>query len=62
MGVVRLGADGEVEIIEPCAEEEAAKAEVAVIAIAEALGRLMARRDYDEAIKAQIASRERTTR
>ena len=35
MGVVRLGADGEVDIIEPCAEEEAAKADAAVIAIAE---------------------------
>lgn len=62
MGVARLGANGAVEIIELCTEEEAEKADAAVIAIAEALGRLMARRDYDEALKAQIASRENTTR
>jgi hypothetical protein len=62
MSIVKIGANGDIEIIEPCTEEEAARADTTVIAIAEALGRLMACRDYDEAIKARIAACESTTR
>ncbi len=51
MGIVRLGSNGEVEVIEPCTEEEAARADAALIAIAEALGRLAAERDYRTAVK-----------
>ena len=51
MGIERLGPNGEVEVIEPCTEEEAARADSAVIAIAEALGRLAAEREYMTAVK-----------
>lgn len=53
MGIVRLGPNGEVEVIEPCTQEEAARADSAVIAIAEALGRLAAERDYRTAVKSR---------
>lgn len=45
MAVVRLGPNGEVEIIDPGTPEERGEAEAAVLRIASLLGRTMAEED-----------------
>lgn len=46
MGVVRLGADGSVEVLDPGTPEEAERAQEALLNLAGALGRLAAERDW----------------
>lgn len=52
MAVVRLGPNGEVEIIDPGTPEERGEAEAAVLRIASLLGRIMA----EEEIRRRRAS------
>jgi hypothetical protein len=59
MGIVRLGPNGEAEVINSCTQEEVARADAAVIAVAEALGRLAAQRDYANTTKAQVRDKIR---
>lgn len=49
MGIVRLGADGSVEVLERSTPEEAASAQEGLLNLARALGRLAAARDFDAA-------------
>ncbi|GAA0755974.1 hypothetical protein GCM10010203_19220 [Actinomadura yumaensis] len=49
MGIVRLGADGSVEVLERSTPEEAARAQEGLLNLARALGRLAAARDFDAA-------------
>ncbi len=51
MGVVRLGADGSIEVLEPGTPEEAERAREGLLNVACALGRLAAARDFAEAQK-----------
>ena len=46
MGIVRLGPNGEVTVIEPCTPEEEARANEAVLEIARALGRMLAEQEW----------------
>ena len=46
MGIVRLGADGSVEVLEPGTPEEAERAKEGLLNVARALGRLAAARDF----------------
>lgn len=52
MGVVRLGPNGEVEIIERGTAEERERADAAVLEIARLLGRQMAREEFERQIAA----------
>lgn len=52
MGVVRLGPNGEVEIIERGTAEERERAEAAVLEIARLLGRQLAREEFARQIAA----------
>lgn len=47
MAIVRLGPDGEVEMIVPPTAEEVVEAEAALLRVAGALGRLAAARELD---------------
>lgn len=46
MGVVRLGANGSIEVLDPGTPEEAERAQEALLNVARALGRLAAERDW----------------
>ena len=48
MAVVRLGPDGEVEVLVPPTPEEVAEAEAALLRVAAALGRVAAERDWQD--------------
>lgn len=56
MGVVRLGPNGEVEIIQRRTAEERERADAAVLEIARLLGRQMAREDFERQIAASRSS------
>jgi hypothetical protein len=47
IGIVRLGADGSVEVLEPSTTEEAERAWEGLPNVARALGRLAAARDFE---------------
>jgi hypothetical protein len=49
MAVVRLGPNGEVEVLAPPTAEEIAEAEAGLLRVARALGALMAERDWADA-------------
>lgn len=51
MGVVRLGPDGEVDIIDPSSPEEEAEANEKLLSLARALARVAARREYARAVE-----------
>ena len=46
MASVRLGLNGEVEVLEPATPEEIVEAEAGLLRVVEALARLAARRDW----------------
>lgn len=46
MGIVRLGPNGEVEVIVPCTPEEAARADAKLLELARAIARMMAEEDW----------------
>lgn len=50
MAVVRLGPNGEVEVLDPGTPEEAEEAQAALMRFVEALARADAARDYAKAI------------
>jgi hypothetical protein len=50
MAVVGLGANGEVEVLDPGTPEEAVEAEAALLRLVEALARADAARDYAQAV------------
>lgn len=56
MGVVRLGPDGSVEVLDPGTPEEAERAQEALLRLARALGRLAAERDWAAQREAARAS------
>lgn len=61
MGVVRLGPNGEVEVIEPSTAEERERADAVVLEIAGLLGRQMAREEFERQIAAAIPSESKTS-
>lgn len=56
MGVVRLGPNGEVEIIERGTAEERERADAAVLEVARLLGRQMAREEFERQVAASKSS------
>ncbi len=56
MAVVRLGPNGEVEVLDPGTPEEAEEAEAALMRFVEALARADAARDYAKAVADRRAS------
>lgn len=55
MARVMLHADGRVEVIEPPTEEEREQGRAALLRLAAALGRLMARQDFEEELRVRAA-------
>ena len=56
MGIVRLGADGSVEVLGPSTPEEVARAQEGLRNLARALGRLAAARDFEAARATRVAA------
>ena len=56
MAVVRLGPNGEVEVLDPGTPEEAIEAEAALMRVVEALARVAATRDFENALAERIAA------
>jgi len=61
MGVVRLGPNGEIEVIDPGTPEEQAQAWEKLLDLARALGRLAAKQDYERAL-AEARARHMTAK
>lgn len=57
MAAVRLGPNGEVDVLDPGTPEEAVQAEAALIRFVEALARADAARDYARAVAERQAMR-----